>query len=266
MTDEVQSLAGVDPVPEQVETAVPETEVKVPEIVDEANQEKTEVKKLELTQDELDALVGKRLAKAQRKWEREQAASLAERQRPSAVEVPPLEQFESPDAYAEALAIKKAEELLSKRERDRQLQDIRESYHEREEAARDKYDDFEQVAYNPSLRITETMVEAIQSSDVGPDLAYYLGSNAKEAARISQLSPILQAREIGKLEAKLASNPPTKPTTSAPPPITPVNSRTSGTQTFDTTDPRSIKSMSTSEWIEADRLRQIKKMEAQRNR
>jgi hypothetical protein len=35
---------------------------------------------------------------------------------------------------------------------------------------------------------------------------------------------------------------------------------------YDTTDPRSTKSMSTSEWIEAERRRQIKKYEAQRNR
>jgi hypothetical protein len=76
----------------------------------------------------------------------------------------------------------------------------------------------------------------------------------------------LQAREIGKIEARLASNPPAKKTTTAPAPIAPVTARTSGTPAYDTTDPRSVKTMSTSEWIEADRLRQIKKLEAQRNR
>jgi len=35
---------------------------------------------------------------------------------------------------------------------------------------------------------------------------------------------------------------------------------------MDTTDPRSVKEMSTSDWIEAERMRQIKKWEAQRNR
>ena len=42
--------------------------------------------------------------------------------------------------------------------------------------------------------------------------------------------------------------------------------RASGAPIYDTTDPRSTKSMSTSQWIEAERLRQIKKYEAQRNR
>jgi hypothetical protein len=76
----------------------------------------------------------------------------------------------------------------------------------------------------------------------------------------------LQAREIGKIEAKLGSNPPVKPTTSAPAPITPVTARTSGNPSYDTTDPRSVKAMSTSEWIEAERARQMKKLQAQMNR
>jgi hypothetical protein len=110
------------------------------------------------------------------------------------------------------------------------------------------------------------MAETIQASDVGPDLAYYLGTNPKEADRISRLSPYMQAKEIGKIEAKLSDNPPVKKTTSAPPPIAPISGRGTGAPAYDTTDPRSIKNMSTSEWIEAERQRQIRKLEAQRNR
>ena len=110
------------------------------------------------------------------------------------------------------------------------------------------------------------MAQTIQSSDVGPDMAYYLGSNPKEADRISRLSPFMQAKEIGKIEAKLSDNPPVKKTSSAPAPIAPVTARGSNAAAYDTTDPRSIKNMSTSEWIEAERNRQIKKLEALRNR
>ncbi|CAB4126792.1 hypothetical protein UFOVP254_36 [uncultured Caudovirales phage] len=141
-----------------------------------------------------------------------------------------------------------------------------EAYHDKEEEARTKYDDFEQVAYNPNLRITNVMAETIQASDVGPDVAYYLGSNPKEADRISRLSPYLQAKEIGRIEAKLSSEPPPKKTSSAPSPISPVTARTTGSPTYDTTDPRSVKTMTASQWIEAERQRQIKKLEAQRNR
>jgi hypothetical protein len=156
--------------------------------------------------------------------------------------------------------------MLNQREADRERLDRLSAYQEREESARDKYDDFEQVAYNPSLRITTMMAETIQASDVGPDVAYYLGSNPKEADRISRLAPFLQAKEIGRIEAKLADNPaPVRKTTSAPPPIKPVTARAAGAPARDTTDPRSIKDMSTSEWIEAERLRQQKMWDA-RNR
>ena len=137
-----------------------------------------------------------------------------------------------------------------------------EAYGELEEEARAKYDDFEQVAYNPRLPVTETMAQAIRTSDIGPEIAYYLGSNPKEAERISRLSGILQAKELGKVEAKLASDPPTKKTSNAPAPITPVTTRSAGGSSYDTTDPRSIKTMSTSEWIAAERQRQIKKLES----
>jgi hypothetical protein len=106
------------------------------------------------------------------------------------------------------------------------------------------------------------MAQTIQSSDIGPDVAYYLGANPKEADRISRLAPYVQAKEIGRIEAKLASEPMVKKTSSAPPPFTPVTPSSKGASTYDTTDPRSIKSMSTSEWIAADRARQVKKMEA----
>ena len=107
------------------------------------------------------------------------------------------------------------------------------------------------------------MAETIQASEVGPEVVYYLGSNPKEADRISHLQPFLQAKEIGRIEAKLVDSPPVRKTTSAPPPIEPVTARGGTNRVVDTTDPRSVKSMSTSEWIEADRMRQIKKMESQ---
>ena len=263
MTEQVQeALAEVDSAPAPEATAAPEDAQKAPEVAETQPEQQPEEKKF--TQAEIDAMISKRLAREQRKWEREQQAKLAQPQAPK--EIPPIDQFESPDAYAEALAIKKAEELLAQREYQKQQAAIEEAYHEREEEARAKYDDFEQVAYNPQLRVTDVMAETIKASEMGPDLAYWLGSNPKEADRISRLSPLLQAREIGKIEAKLAASPPAKPTTSAPAPITPVTARTSGNPSYDTTDPRSVKAMSTSEWIEAERQRQMRKMQAQMNR
>ena len=240
MSEEV--LAEV-PAPEQEATAAPEPVEAQP------------VKAF--TQEELDAAIGKRLAREQRKWERERVVTA-----PVVAADPRPEQFDSTESYADALAMKKAEQLLYERDVQRQQTEVLGAYHDREEEARNKYDDFEQVAYNPSLKITTVMAQTIQSSDIGPDVAYYLGANPKEADRISRLAPYVQAKEIGRIEAKLASEPMVKKTSSAPPPFTPVTAGSKGASTYDTTDPRSIKSMSTSEWIAADRARQVKKMEA----
>jgi hypothetical protein len=260
MSDEEQAVAEISPAPEPEATAAPE----VPQEPAPEEQQHTKT----FSQEELDAIVSKRLAREQRKWEREQAQRLAELQAPKPA-TPPTDpnDFETAQQYAEALAEQKAQELLAKREAARQQAEIVEAYKDREEEARDKYEDFEQVAYNPNLPVTDHMAQAIQSSDIGPEVIYYLGSNPKEAGRISRLPPILQAKEIGKIEANLASNPPVKKTSTAPAPLAPVTAtRSSSSPKRDTTDPRSVKEMSTSEWIEAERLRQIRKWEAQNRR
>jgi len=236
------------------EELAPELESTVDEQVSE---EVTEEQEKRFSQDELDRAISKRLAREQRKWEREQTQKMQEL---PVAEVDPL-QYETNEQYALALA----EKMIEQREQAKQNADLLETYHDREEDARAKYDDFEQVAYNPRLTVTDAMAQAIQAADNGPDIAYHLGSNPKEAERIARLSPLLQAREIGKIEAKLDAAPPAvKQTTRAPQPINPVASRGSNAPAYDTTDPRSVKTMSTSEWIEAERQRQVKKWEAQR--
>ena len=232
-------------------TAPIEEPTAAPAIVEPETPEASEPKTF--TQEELDAIVGKRLAREQRKWEREAKPP----------ETPKGEiyydDFDSTEAYVEALAERKAEELLARREQSRAHETILEAYQDREEQAREKYDDFEQVAYNPALKVTTEMAQTIQASEIGPDLIYHLGSNPKEADRISRLSPLLQAKEIGKLEAQLSSAPPARKTTTAPAPLSPVTARTTGAPAYDTTDPRSLKTMTTSEWIAAERARQMKR-------
>ena len=262
MSDEALELSAVDTAPVAEATAAPAP-------VDTQPDESTTEASKSFTQEELDAIVGKRLAREQRKWEREQAQRVADFEARKAVSVTPpdVNDFDNAQAYAEALAERKAQEMLARRETAKQQAQLLDVYHEKEEDARVRYDDFEQVAYNPNLPVTDVMAQTIQSSDNGPDVIYWLGSNPKEAGRIAALPPILQAREIGRIEAKLAASPPIKKTSNAPAPINPIaNARSSGKQVYDTTDPRSMKNMSTSEWIEAERMRQIKKQEAQRNR
>jgi hypothetical protein len=253
MSDEVLAEA---PAPEQVATAAPEPEIAAP-VETQPESPKS------FSQEELDAAIGKRLAREQRKWERE--ARQAEAPKPVPVEHVTPEQFTTTEEYVEALTTSKAQQIVQQQQYAKQQQELLGSYHEKEEDARGRYEDFEQVAYNPKLPITDVMAQTIQAADNGPDIAYYLGTNPKEAGRIAQLTPILQAKEIGRLEAKVASEPATKRTSSAPAPISPVTARGGHSSGFDTTDPRSVKTMTTSQWIDAERARQVKKQEA-RNR
>ena len=105
------------------------------------------------------------------------------------------------------------------------------------------------------------MAETIKASEIGPDLAYWLGSNPRNLiASLACLRSCKHARseDRGQTECRASS----KKVTSAPDPIRPVSARNINPGVTDTTDPRSIQSMSTSEWIEADRLRTIAKMKA----
>lgn len=240
--------------PEPVVTATPSSEAVTPEAPPAEAAPKT------FTQEELDAAIGKRLAREQRKWEREQAAKSVHAPPQPAATPPKSDQFETPEAYATALAQQMAHELVNQREQERRQAEALNAYSEREEAAMEKYEDFRQVAYNENLAITREMAEVIRASDMGPDLAYHLGTNPTEAKRIAQLSPFLQAKELGRLEAKLAANPPTKKTSTAPAPIAPVNARGGSEKSFDTTDARSIAAMSTSQWIAAEEARMRKKL------
>ena len=131
MTEEVQVLAEADSVPVQAATAAPETEVQSLET--DTPEPQPEEKKF--SQAELDAMITKRLAKEQRKWEREQQSKPVKQAVPN--ETPPsVDQFESPEAYAEALAVRKAEELIDQRERQKEQAAIRDAYADREEQAR----------------------------------------------------------------------------------------------------------------------------------
>jgi hypothetical protein len=214
-----EEVIAEEPAPEQVATAAPEPEIVAPEVA-------PEVESKVFTQGELDAAIGKRLAREQRKWEREQKQ--AEAPKPVPVEQVLPDQFTTTEEYVEALTTSKAQQIVQQQQFEQQRQELLGGYHDKEEVARDKYEDFEQVAYNPKLPITDVMAQTIQASDNGPDIAYYLGTNPKEADRISRLVPLLQAKEIGRLEAKIASEPVTKRTSSAPAPISPVTPRNGG--------------------------------------
>ena len=112
--------------------------------------------------------------------------------------------------------------------------------------ARKEYADYDAVMEDAQdIPINKPVADAIQSSDLGADVAYYLAKNPDEAERINSLSPIAAAREIGRIESyveyeKTQAKAKT-PVSRAPTPIKPV--RTSGSAS------KSLEDMTMAEYV-----------------
>lgn len=124
---------------------------------------------------------------------------------------------------------KKDKEPESDPEFEEALADVQEAFEE----TRGKHKDFDDVVGAKDLAITSDMVKAMADSEDPGEIAYYLGKHKEEARHIAGLSALQQAKEIGKLEAKLAVQPnkqPSKKVTSAPDPIEPVGGNANSSQ------------------------------------
>lgn len=170
--------------------------------------------------------VGKRIDELTRNWreaERREAAlleMLKTREQPKADPVPvqseaikTLADFEFDDAKYQAYIFETAQkrsveaarrELEAERERRTKAQRDA-SFQVRSQEFAKTAEDYEDVTIrNVRLPITDAMAEVIKESEEGPALFYHLGKNPDVAAKIAQLPPIVAARELGKIEAKLA--------------------------------------------------------------
>ncbi len=108
----------------------------------------------------------------------------------------------------------------------------KEVWAERVAEAGERLPDFLNV-FDGNVPVSEVMADLIAESDVGTELAYYLGKNRSLAHRIAEMSPVEAARELGRLEGKV-SLPKAKTVSSAPkPPTTLVGKAHSGGKTFD---------------------------------
>lgn len=223
-----ESLAGQDtPSESQVQEAqdlTPQVTGNPETQTDGAEGEKESPAPKTFSQAELDAIVAREKAKAERKAYRE--ALRAQSQQPQ--QEPRREAFADDEAFSQAqlehLAEKKATEKLAERQRAQEAERRQEAFLEKAEQAAERYPDFQLVVSNPSLPINDAMAEFIAESDQGADVAYYLGKNPMKAAAIAQMSPVKAARELVKLESELAARPKATPS-KAPDPIKPVGSR-----------------------------------------
>lgn len=105
--------------------------------------------------------------------------------------------------YYEALAERKAEEaaerLLQKRETEAKQKARQQTFSERLNKL--SSEDRENAIAAPVG--SQEAAEVIQESEVGPEILLYLANNRDQAEKIAQLPPHIQAREIGRIEARL---------------------------------------------------------------
>ena len=238
--DEMQAAPEVqaEVAPVEAQDATPPTEDTVPSEVEKTE---PEVKpERTFTQKELDDILQKRLAKESRKVERYSRAEaelrllkeqMQSRQEPVNQGEPKPDQFQDYESYIKAFTRYEAAEARREamEQEYQQRQQYAQSQHEERlrsniEKTAAKYDDFEEVVTSiPEQYVSLAMRDAIGESDIGGDIAYYLGTNVHEAAKIARLSPIAQVKAIIALESKL--NAPKKVKTDAPEPITPSGSK-----------------------------------------
>lgn len=166
-------------------------------------------------------------------WELEQLKQSPAKSPPVAQEPPTLEssgfdekayqaelrKFYVEQAKEEARA--EARKLIDEERQQTQAKARESEFEQRQnDFIKSKPDYRERVIDNPDLPITQAMAEIIRASEIGPQIAYHLAEHEDIAAQIAQLPPALQAREIGRLEARLESQkaPPKPQVSQAPPP------------------------------------------------
>lgn len=129
---------------------------------------------------------------------------------------PSLDDFDDVEEWAEAMrgwanntinaqkqAEAQTEEVKRKAAEEVEAREKYEAFVDREDKFREDHEDYDAVTRADSLQITPDMAVIIQESELGPQIAYHLGKNPKEAARIAALkNPLAQVKEIGRIEAR----------------------------------------------------------------
>ena len=209
------------------------------------------------TQAELDKIIQREKAKAERRSERHngelkaQLEKLAEsinelRSKPqtdaakAAEAAPKREQFDTYEDFVEAKAEYKAiqrvmdelgkrdsqaAEQTQKQTNERAQREFEKATHARIEAGRKDFADFDAVindAFEDGLIPAGSPLHyALIEDEEGHKMAYHLAKNPDDAERIGALPERAMLRELGKLSVKLAA----KPAANKPPPIDPIGGR-----------------------------------------
>lgn len=216
----------------EVPPAVATDTAASPDTATATDQEVVEPVSKTFTQAELDVIVQKEKAKAERKAARAyregvervttqpqayQAADTAPRRDAYASDE---DWLDARDAHRDA---KRDAEQATARQWESQAEMVKTT--NKIYADAEKIVGFDREAFD-DLPLTPAIVGAIVESDIAPKLMAHMAANPDDVERIAALSPARQAVEIGKLEVKLATA--EAKTSKAPAPIAPIGASRGG--------------------------------------
>lgn len=245
VTDEV--------IPTEVETEVeaqPEVAESEEQVTQEAEPSDSSPEKKDGVQKRIDELV-----RARREAERERDALLQRVQSQPQPKPEPitadktLADFDYDEgaytSYLTDLAEARAAERVQQYTRQQRVQSVQQAYKAKEAEFAATVDDYDTVAFNPNLHISQNLASGLMESDMGPQLLYHLGKNPDVADNLSRMKPSAMLREMGRLEAKLSD---VKPSVSKTPPPPPKVDAVEAKQTIKASSVSSDK-LSTDEWL-----------------
>ncbi len=142
---------------------------------------------------------------------------------------PSPEAFATHAAYVQAVAQWTVEQHEAVREATTTATQIQTAWAQQEAQAQTKYPDYAEALDADTTRYHPAVLQALQTSELGAEVAYHLATHPEDAARIAALAPVAALRALGRLEAQLSAPvdapPPPTPTptpTPLPPPLAPV--------------------------------------------
>jgi hypothetical protein len=130
-------------------------------------------------------------------------------QEPESNRKPSPDDFKDAFEYAEALAEWSAEQALVRREQEvkqKEAEAKRETvistWQQKLEATKAEYPDYDVMVASSSVKVNDTIRDAILESDVGPRILYELASDDQIAEKLSTMTTASALKLIGKLEAQ----------------------------------------------------------------
>ena len=256
-------MPEIEVIETQVETEPTTTETTPPVETAETPTPESTPQPTEPTPEDRQTKFQRRIDKLTReKHDLQRALDAVSVQRAPVVEAPPVDvepqeaDFADYGSYIKAFttyAVQKAqrEEAQIAQIQERQAADARiaNAFEPQLEAARMKYEDFDDVVSAP-IFAQDTQAMLMQSPH-GAEIGYYLGLRPTEAAAINAMTPVAKARAIIALEQKIGSQQ-TKTVSTAPAPITPVTGAAGSVKDPD--------KMTTDEWMAWNRQQHLERL------